>query len=370
MKPVAYFLCALALILICISPWLILSYYEKLPESPYFQGILSLWHISGWRTGGSSDAAFLQKRITQFEGQNPHVFIEIQTFTEEEALQALQSGEKPDIISYPYGNELPLEMAELPAVDTIFTDLPSNAYPYMCGGYCLLVNTEILTESGIELKSDWGIRPEALLEAAQLGVCFDAENGCTSLPALALHAYPEAERPQISTWGEPDPPDAALSLNATWEDGFDAFCSGDAGVLIASHRQLFESSEQYTQGEVPPFAAYAISPYTDMVQMIGVAQQREDALRQKAAESFASFLLSNSAQKKLEALGVFPVKPGLSIYQQSDIHLSMYEQLSMGAALPEPDSINMLNELAKSAYGGDARALKELRRALGGNSNE
>lgn len=365
MKPVAYFLCALALILICISPWLILSYYEKLPESPYFQGILSLWHISEWRTGGSSGAAFLQKRITQFEGQNPHVFINIRTLTFEEALQALQSGEKPDIISYPNGKEIPLDMAALPSVDTIFSGLPDTAYPYMCGGYCLLINTDMLTEKGLDIKSDWGIRPESLLEVAQIGVCFDAEDGCTSLPALALHAYPEAEKPQVSTWGEPDPPDVALSLDAAWEEGFEAFCAGDTGVLIASHRQLFEATEQFTQGEVPPFSAYAISPYTDMVQMIGVTKQGEDKIRQEAAESFAAFILSDSAQRKLEALGVFPVKPGLDIYQQSDIHLAMYEQLSAGAALPPQNAQDTLEELAKSAFGGDEHALKRLRRALG-----
>lgn len=365
MKPVAYFLCALALILICISPWLILSYYEKLPESPYFQGILSLWHIPGWRTGGSSGAAFLQKRITQFEGQNPHVFIELRTLSAKEAAQALQSGEKPDIISYPYGTNTALEMSALPAVDTIFSDVPDTAYPYMCGGYCLLVNTDMLAQSGINIKSDWGIRPEALLEASTTGVGFDAEDGCTSLPALALHAYPEAQKPQISTWGEPSAPEAALSVDGVWENGFDAFCAGDAGLLIASHRQLFEAAEQYTQGEVPPFTAYAVGPYTDMVQMISVARQQEDDLRQEAAESFALFLLCDSAQKKLEALGVFPVKPGLDIYRQSDIYFAMYEQLSVGAVLPHEGTKETLDTLAKSAFGGNEHDLKRLRRLLG-----
>lgn len=365
MKPIAYFLCALALILICLSPWLILSYYEKLPETPYFQGILTLWHVCDWRTGGSSGTAFLQKRITQFEGRNPHVFIEMQTLTPEQASKALIDGEKPDIISYPYGTVLSLDMAPLPATQTIFSGLPDTAYPYMCGGYCLLVNTDMLAESGIDLKSVWGIRPEALLEAAQTGVCFAAEDGYSALPALALHVYPEAEKPQISTWGEPEPPDAALSLDAVWENGFEAFCAGDAGVLIASHRQLFEAVESLTQGDVPPFCAYAISPYTDMVQMIGITPQ-EDTLRQSASESFVTYLLSDSAQSKLEPLGVFPVKPGLDIYQQNDILSAMYEQLSTGAALPLSASKETLDDLAKSAFSGDKSALSQLRQMLGG----
>lgn len=363
MKPVAYFLCALALILICISPWLILSYYEKLPEKPYFQGILSLWHISDWRTGGSSGSAFLRKRITLFEGQNPHVFIEMQTLTAEEAEQALLNGDTPDIISYPYGAELELELADLPTVETIFSGLPSTAYPYMCGGYCILLNINKLAENGIDIKSDWGLRPEELFDATQIGVCFDAEAGYSALPSLAVHTYPEAERPQISTWGEPEPPDVALSLEASWKNGFEAFCAGNAGILIASHRQLFEASESFTQGEVPPFAAYAIGPYTDMVQIIGITPQ-QDELRQAASESFVSFLLSDNAQKKLEALGVFPVVGDLDIYQQSDIHLAMYKQLSEGAVLAHPGNRELLNDLAKSAFSGNENALKELRQLL------
>ena len=365
MKPVAYFLCALALLLICLSPWLILSYYEKLPPKPYFQGILSLWHIPGWRTGGSSGAAFLQKRITQFEGQNPHVFIEIRTLTSEQAQKALENGESPDIVSYPYGAEPAIDFASLPPEATLFRGLPDTAYPYMCGGYCLLVNTDKLAEGGIDLPSGWGLRPEALLSAAETGVCFDAEPGYTALPALAIHAYPEAEKPQLSTWGAPEPPDAALCLEADWQDGFVSFCAGNKGVLIASHRQLFEASESFTQGDVPPFAAYAISPYTDMVQMVGITRN-DDALRQTAAESFVTYLLSDSAQKKLEPLGVFPVKPNLEIYEQNDILKNMYEQLCTGAALPRSTDKESLEELAKAAYGGDARALGQLRRLLGG----
>lgn len=363
MKPVAYFLCALALLLIGLSPWLILSYYEKLPEKPYYEGILSLWHISRWRTGGSSAAAFLQKRAAQFEAQNPHVFIELRALTAEQALSALQNGETPDIVSYPYGQEPTLDFAALPPEPTIFSSLPDTAYPYMCGGYCLLLNTDMLASAGIDVKSGWGIRPEALREAAQTGIAFDAEDGCSALPALALHAYPEGERPQVSTWGEKDPPDAAPGLEADFEDGLSAFRSGAAGVLIASHRQLFEAGEDLFQGETPPFAAYAIGPYTDMVQLVGVTRQ-DDALRQQAAESFAAYLLSDGAQKKLEALGVFPVKAGLDVYGQSDILRAMYERLCAGAALPPPGSTDTLGGLAKAMYAGDADALGRLRRLL------
>jgi len=364
MKPVAYFLCALALILICLSPWLILSYYEKLPETPCFEGILSFWHIGGWRTGGSSAAAFLQKRIEQYEAQNPHVFIEMKTLSAQQAADAVSNGETPDIVSYPYGLALSLDFAELPPQSTIFSGLSGDAYPYMCGGYCLLVNTDKAAENGIELPSGWGIRPDALAQTAALGVCFDSEPGFTSLPSLALHAYPEAARPQISTLGEPEPKDDALPSDTQWQEGFAAFCEGGKGVLIASHRQLFEASELFAQGDAPPFAAYAVGPYTDMVQMVGVAEQ-SDKLRQNAAESFAAFLLTHSTQKKLEALGVFPVIPDLEIYRQNDTLRYIYEQLCKGASVPVSAGKEKLDALAEAALTGDASAMRRLKRLLG-----
>lgn len=363
MKPVAYFLCALALVLICVSPLLILSYYEKLPERESFAGILSLWHISDWRTGGSSAAAFLEKRILEYEAKNPHVFIDLVRLSADEAAGALAAGRRPDMISYPYGAAPALETVSLPPLENCLYALPDAAYPYMSGGYCLLLNTDMLGENGIAIPEDWGVRPDKLLEAAQLGVCFDAESGYSALPALALHAYPPASRPNISTFGEPEAPDAALGVTAAWQDGLELFCKGEAGVLIASHRQLFEARLRYEQGDAPAFTACAIGGYTDMIQMIGVGVS-ENKPRQTAGEEFAALLLSERVQAKLEALGVFPTVGGLDIYRDDACRRAVYAQLCENAAPGEPDEQPALDSLARDAFGGDEAALKKLRQRL------
>jgi hypothetical protein len=364
MKPFAYFLCALAILLVALSPWLILSYYEKLPEEPYYEGILQLWHISGWRTGGSSAAAFLEGRIRQYEAGNPHVFVELTCLTPEKAAKALRDGETPDLVSFPYGEAPALTLAPLPGQSFVLLGDSKDAWPYMFGGYCLLVNNDLLGENGVDVPQGWGIRPDALLEAAQLGVVFDAEDGFSALPALALHTYPEAEGLNMSTWGEPEPPDAALALSpAAYTDGLDAFCKGEAAVLIASHRQLFDIAERYTQGEAPAFTAYAVGGYTDMAQMVGVAAQ-EDALKQAACESFAAYLTGSSSQKKLEALGVLPAVKGVDIYAENDALRAMYERLCDSGVFAPPEERQTLDALSMEAYGGSAAAFRDLRSLL------
>jgi len=364
MKPFAYFLCALAILLMAISPWLILSYYEKLPEEPYFEGILHMWHITGWRTGGSSAAAFLEGRIRKYEAQNPHVFIELICLTPEKAAEALKNGQVPDIVSYPYGQKPELAFAPLQDHDFILPCGSKDAWPYMFGGYCIILNNDLVSENSVDVDQGWGIRPDTLLEAAQYGVAFDSEPGYSVLPALALHAYPETEEMNMSPWDTPESPDAALGLsNVVYTDGLNAFCKGESAVLIASHRQLFEVTECYTQGEAPPFAAFAVGGYTDMAQMLSITVHESD-LKQTECENFISYLVSPSSQKRLEASGVLPSVEGVDIYQQNDVLKAMYDQLCTSGSFASSEDRQTLDALAMEAYSGSASALAKLRAML------
>ena len=363
-KPYTYFLCALTIAIMVISPWLILSLYETPPETTVYSGIVQLWHVSTWRTGGSSGASFLRRCAAEFESRNPHVIVEIEVMSAEDVQQALLDGDMPDIISYPYGYEWTLPLATLPQKN-LSVSLPGlTAYPYMCGGYCILVNTDMSDENGLYLDEDWGIRPDDLLDAAEYGVCFDAEDGYTALPTIALHTYPPDPEPNISTWSRPAMPDAALSLDpATTDDGLDMFCAGEMCVLIASHRQLFDARQRYMQGDAPAFSAYAVSGYTDMVQCIS-ACATDDTEKQALSTAFAEYLVSDTAQARLQALGVLPVVGGLEIYEDDSCLSGMYTLLSDDPAIISPQDTAALAALAKDALRGDSSALRQLRLRL------
>lgn len=365
-KPVAYFLCVVSLALIAICPLILLTNSHIAAEAAPYKGILTLWHITGWRTGGSSFEAYLNKRIKAFEANYAYAFIELESLTIEEAVQALANGETPDMISYPLGQNPGVSLQNLPSADTIVPNTGEDAWPYTCGGYCMLVNTDMLTEQSADLpESGWGLRPEALIAAAEYGAYFDAESGKSALPALALHTYPESDEPNMSTWGEPKPPDAMLSLKpGKLDEGLDAFLDGDTAVLIASQRQLFDAEQAYNQGDGPAFFAYGIGGYTDMVQMIGIATC-DDEKKLSACSTFAQSLLSPSGQKKLEPMGTLPVVAGLEeLYAQDECRRTMYSLLCESIALPNLADAQALNILAAKALGGDAAALKELRARL------
>lgn len=365
-KPFTCFLFAVALILIALSPWLIQSYYSQAPEDVPYKGILTLWNISDWRTGGSSLSSFLKKRITDFEARHAYLFIDIVDLTVAEAAEALGKGESPDIISYPLGYSPDVRLEALPHADTIFPEISGDAYPYMCGAYCMIINADMLDEQGLFPPDGWGVRPDELAGLSQLGVCFDNEAGFSSLPAIAVHKYPERSDPDTGATERPAVQDAMLGLKiASYSDGMRLFCSGQAGVLIASQRQLFEAGKKFEEGTSPAFLPYALSGYTDMVQLISVVAGDDDK-KQRSCVDFAQYLLNERIQSKLEALGVFPVLPGLEIYTDNDCMASMYELLSKGAALAMPEDRQSLNELSMKAFGGDKGALAELRHMLGG----
>lgn len=363
-RPFTYFLCAAALILIAISPWLIQSYFAEEPETESYKGVLMLWNVTDWRTAGSSCAAYLKKRVENFESRNAFIFIDIVNMTKEEASKALQNGEKPDIISYPLGFDPAIELSSLPHIDTIFPQIKDTAYPYMCGAYGIAVNTDMLDAEGMFAPQGWGIRPDELIDIARLGVSFDSEKGYSSLPSVVLHEYPEAEGPGLSTWQEPEMPDAALSLSITsYSDGLRSFTSEKSCILIASQRQLFELTQLYQDGSSPSFQSYALSGYTDMVQLISTASC-DDEKKRAACADFAQYLLSEDAQKRLEALGVFPVLPGLEVYSTDECFSQMYKLLSQHTSLALPENWSNINELSKETLGGSKQALTRLRQLL------
>ncbi len=364
-KPFTCFLFAFAVIIIAVSPWLIQSYYSEEPEIVPYKGMLTLWNITDWRTGGSSPLSFLKKRVAEFESRSAHIFIDVENMTPQEAAAAVQNGEAPDMISYPLGFDSGLKFSSLPHKSTIFPHITDSAYPYMCGGYCVMLNTDMLERQGLFAPSDWGVRPDELIDIAKLGVCFDSEEGYSSLPAIAAHKYPDAQDAKSFTWEKPAVPEAAINLSVVaFSDGLRLFRTEQACMLIASHNQLYELGKLLEDSSSPSFRPYALSGYTDMVQLISVVSCEDEKKRQACAE-FAGYLLRESVQKKTEALGVFPVLPGLEIYEDNECLYMMYELLSKGALLAKPEDRQKLGELSMGALQGSKDDLRGIRRLLG-----
>lgn len=364
-RPFTLFLFIVSLALILLVPFFLRSISGESPDEVPYKGIINLWNITDWRTGGSSCTSFLKKRIEEFESNNGYSFIEIKDMTVSAAGEALKNGEAPDMISYPLGFESGLELSPLPSVNTIFPQASNRAYPFMCGAYCMLINTDMLDQKGVLRPEGWGVTPRELTEIIKSGLSFDSEKGYSSLPAAALYRYPENESLSLPTSKEPEQPDLVLNVpDSDLSGGLDSFCNGKAGVLIASQRQLYEAKQLYDDNKAPSFASYALSGYTDMVQMIGVINC-EDEKKLKVCSDFAQYLLRPSVQKKLEALGVFPVISKLEIYQTDESLYSIYDLLCKDGYLPLGEARQKVYDLSQKALTGDKGALSELRNIAG-----
>ena len=175
--------------------------------------------------------------------------------------------------------------------------------PYMYGAYYILVNNELAEENGYFLPDGFGIDPQMLMDLSEFNLVFDAEEGYSALPAIAKHEIPDPPRPNITTWPEKSEVDAALSLYPNeYFDGLNKFLDGEACVMIASQRQLFEAKLDYEQNNGPAFSYYAISGYTDMVQYI-CALESEDRLRTKMCNAFTDYIVRRkSAEQALSSL--------------------------------------------------------------------
>ncbi|MGI6168762.1 MAG: hypothetical protein ACOYI4_03465, partial [Christensenellales bacterium] len=215
-------------------------FYEWLEgDKPQWTGILELWHIVEWRTGGDSGVAYLNDRASAFESRTPGVFIETTGMTAQEAKQRLQSGERPDLVSFPTGYEPPMQMKTLTMPENVRPALAQSALvegevralPYMYGGYMLIANRTLFLQMGMDLPLDGEWDPVLLSET--IGELADAAgNDEQEIYGLVM---------QGETWTLPQ---NALLLYAggrivtdkarLLSGGLDTFLSGQGALLVAS----------------------------------------------------------------------------------------------------------------------------------------
>jgi hypothetical protein len=316
LRPITLIFAFLVMAIFIFGPGILQSeqaqnrFYEWLEgEKPQWTGILDLWHIVEWKTGGSSGVAYLKERATAFERNMPGVFIEVHGMTAQEAQQRLESGETPDLISYPTGFSPPMEMTALSMPEGVREDLAESAsadgaaaaIPYMYGGYMLLANRMLFLQQGMDLPLD-GVWDAALLSETITALADVSQDNEQTIYGLAI---------EKETWTLPQNAmllfadgrivnDKAVLLT---EGGVDAFLSGNAALLVSGpggYKTVRESAAE----EGIAYQVYPLSDYTDMVQYVGVCAA-DSTGKAAVGGQFCDFLLSEASQKKLAELGVF-----------------------------------------------------------------
>ncbi|MBR0134657.1 MAG: hypothetical protein IJM18_00520 [Clostridia bacterium] len=218
--------------------------------SETFKGIITVWHVVRFKPYRGSVGNWLKRIASKLEKRHFGVYLSVDSMSEERAGERIANGEQPDIISFPAGafNHSALKPLDPSLIDITadrFGSVTEKALPYAAS--CRL----LLTRAGKpeDVKAEAEAAKTASLEAFKLG---------------------RADR-----------------------------CIADARIT----GDLIRASDS---GKTAPFDVYAFEESTELVQFIGITETAADAKLAYAYE-FISLMLSDTMQRELCSLGLFPL---------------------------------------------------------------
>lgn len=160
----AIILSAFSIIFLLLAPSFFMPELEKNiytvreeQKQAQFEGFLTLWHVADYPNSGRAQ---LNRCITQIEKQNLHVFIDAKNINSKIALDLMQKGQFPDIISFAPGlfSGLP-PLVQLAPGDFILPKLQATcqtggkqyAYPYIVTAAFPGGEEELTAESRVDI---------------------------------------------------------------------------------------------------------------------------------------------------------------------------------------------------------------------------
>jgi hypothetical protein len=131
-----------------------------------FEGFLTLWHVSDYPNSGRAQ---LNRCTSQIEKQNLHVFIDSKNLNTKMALDLMQKGQFPDIISFSSGlftgpsslvQVAPNESVLLKLQATCVSEGKQYAYPYMVTAKFPGAEEELTPASQVDIRVQYiGFKP-------------------------------------------------------------------------------------------------------------------------------------------------------------------------------------------------------------------
>lgn len=276
--------------------------------------VLDLCHVETFEGGSASRAGFLKRQAEKFNKQNNNFFVSVTTMSLEEFELNINSGYSADLYSFGTGagSYIQNKLQTLKKQSNIREDLQKNAtlsnkiyaYPYMLSGYAV-VSYESLTvqDETLTAKLTSAKHGKKIIGGTIFGT------GVTN-PAQALCCNNIKLKTQDVTTKD------------TSYSAYSNFLKKTTKSLVGTARDVARIKNREQNGNISPCKYEFLSHYSDLVQYIGVSNNLDKA-KSEVATNFASFLLSDSAQKDIANYGLFSVT-NLKIYE--DGYMSEFEK--------------------------------------------
>jgi len=134
-----------------------LTQHRENAVSEGYQGIITVWHIVGFKPYQGSLGTWMSNAAAQLEKHHRGVYLQVDSIDVEEYEARIARGEQPDVFSFPLGCmyaeqlcELELELPELKGntKEAGYCEGRLYAVPYTASGYLLLHNQRLMQEQG------------------------------------------------------------------------------------------------------------------------------------------------------------------------------------------------------------------------------
>lgn len=310
------------------------QYRQQSTES--YQGIISLWHIAGFKAYRGSMGAWLEKAAAALEKKHRGVYFEVESITLSDYMARRERGEKADFYSFPLGWEY---IEELQPIDMTMPEMRGNmadscryrgstyGIPYAASGYVLAVNSRIMQEKGLDMDMLSGMIRSG--EAKMFG------NGIIACIYGAKGEPGEAED----------------------------FSNEKSLAAFIDARAAGEMERKVQSGKGFPFETFPCTNYTDLVQYLGIGSGAEEEKRDYIME-FMQYVLSEDKQQNLMELGLIPaIATKAQLESETHAVSAIYESGSQ-PAVPQcflyAAYEDQLYQSAGKALSGDENAKKDL----------
>ncbi len=349
----------LALIPTYLSGRLERNYYNEWMqgEQEPFTGVITCWHIVGFKTYAGSLSSWLEKRAARVEKKHFGVFVTIEAMSVEDCMERLSKGERADIYSFPSGwcgEDMLLELTEQP--EAVFLDGIERsgksedkqyAIPYVLSGYALLVNSQIAQARSVDSIPDDPTKDGWLLDAAQKMTFTQGKK--------KEQVYGICGDPVIL---------ASLGVKAQSAE-FDAFKDKLAGSAVVDARAAGDLLRKLELGQGFVFQLSTITNYTDLVQYMGLDRQIEEGKIPYAMELMRQ-VVDEGPQENLAGLGGIPA---IVLNEDPSFTSELPQKLYQALKKPRvPNTFSLyrmkesLRQAAVAAVSGDESGVSEFNR--------
>lgn len=308
-----------------------------------YNGVLELWNIDTFEGGSVSRASWLEKRCLEFEKENKGCFIIVSNMSPSTAINNINNGKIPNIISYGFGFGCNIEniINEYTGNLSVRDDLLKGCYknnkllavPYILGGYVIASKSEI--------------------NGPLNNISFGQKNLNNFALSLALNNYKV-----LSILKDNEMQDSF--------DAYDSFISGKSNTLCGTQRDAYRLNNKKNNGSINDLNIKYLSNFTDLIQYISIAKCNKQ--EEEISKKFIEFLTSKDVQKTLKNISMFSVLPQF-IYSSQDGYLfdmenALIQKLKTISAFISSIEIELLHKNALDYVLNKVKNLNEIKKYI------